>query len=270
MSKPSFYPQFTGTVPQNYDDYLGPMIIEPFASEIATRIHHAHVNQVLELGCGTGRVTAHLRKALPESAMLIASDISQEMLTIARNKLGSGNIKWSIIDAQELPFADNSMDLIVCYFGYMFVPDRKKAFAQAFRVLRPGGMLVFSTWDKLEYNEKSHIFREAVKKYLGDNVPESYKLPFSMFDTTLIKALLRNAGFSTIAIEKADKQSTAASARLAAEGLVYGSLLYNEIIQQDPALVSKIISSVEVELKEKYGDHQIVTPMRAIITQARK
>ena len=120
-------PRFGGSIPKKYDLYLGPMFFEPYAVEIAGRINAFSVKTALEIGCGTGRVTKHLRNVLPESSRLIASDVSGDMLEVASEKLKGLNIDWKIIDAQQLPFDDNSIDVVVCAFAFMFVPDRRKA-----------------------------------------------------------------------------------------------------------------------------------------------
>ena len=52
-----------------------------------------------------------------------------------------------------LPFADAAFDAVVCQFGVMFFPDKAAAFAEARRVLRPGGTLLFNVWDRLEDND---------------------------------------------------------------------------------------------------------------------
>src|SRR5689334_14032588 len=126
-------PAFSGSIPGHYDKYLGPMYFEPYALEIASRIDPSPVKIALELASGTGRVTRHLRDVLNEDATLIASDISPDMLEIAKEKLKGEDIVWQVIDAQLLPFQDNSIDLIVCCFGFMLVPDRPKAFEEAYR-----------------------------------------------------------------------------------------------------------------------------------------
>ena len=140
----------SGNTATLYDQFFGPLFFEPYAIEVVKRIDLTSVSIVLEIAAGTGRVTRHILEHIPASSKLIASDISEDMLGEAKKKLSHLNIEWQNIDAQQLPFNNNSIDLVVCCFGYMFVPDKPKAFAEAYRVLRPGGMFLFTTWDKLE------------------------------------------------------------------------------------------------------------------------
>lgn len=263
-------PNFSGSIPKHYDQYLGPMFFEPYAIDISERIDPSSVQFALEIGCGTGRVTNHLRRVIPATSKLVASDISPDMLEVAKEKLKAFNIDWQIIDAQQLPFDDNSIDLVVCCFGYMFVQDKSKAFGEAYRILRPGGTLFLSTWDKLELNEASNVFRKTVKKYFGDSLPESYKLPFSMHDPLIIKDQLHHAGFSTIITDVVEKNSICATAKEATYGIVQGGSLYNEIIKRNPEWLDEITVTVEKELEEKYGAAPMVAPMQAIIGQAWK
>jgi ubiquinone/menaquinone biosynthesis C-methylase UbiE len=269
MSETSTTLNFSGSVPRNYDEHLGPMFFEPYAIDIEQRIDPS-ASDVLELSCGTGRVTRHLRKILSPSARLVASDLSPDMMAVAQQKLADLNIEWRIIDAEKLPFDSNSMDVIVCYFGYMFVCDRDKAFAEAFRVLKEKGTLLFATWDKLERNEASHVFRKIVKQYLGDSLPEFCKLPFSMSDCTSIKDALKQVGFSKVSCETVEKQSYCDTAAKAADGLVKGGSIYNEILKTNPDMVGEIISTVQNELSEKYGSAPMRVPMSALVTQAWK
>jgi ubiquinone/menaquinone biosynthesis C-methylase UbiE len=261
---------FSGSIPHHYEDFLGPMFFEPYAIEVSKRINPSAVQVALELACGTGRVTRHLRNVIPSKAKLIASDISPDMLAVAKEKLRSANIEWQIIDAQDLPFDDNSIDVVVCCFGYMLVPDKSKAFAEAYSVLRPGGMLLIATWDKLEHNAASHVYRTVAKKYLIDPLPETYKLPFSMNDDKEIRNDLQQAGFSKIMVERVDKISASPSAKEAANGLAQGGSIYNEIMKRNPAWIEEIKETVEKELAEKFGASPMQAPMRALITQAWK
>jgi ubiquinone/menaquinone biosynthesis C-methylase UbiE len=262
--------EFTGSIPRHYEECLAPIFFEPYAIEISKRINISGVQIALELACGTGRVTRHLRDVIPSNAKLIASDISPDMLAVAKEKLASLDIDWRVINAQGLPFDDNSIDLVVCSFGYMLVPDKSKAYAEAYRILRPGGMLLFSTWDKLEVNAASYVYRTIAKKYLTGPLPETYKLPFSMNDDVEIRRDLGQTGFSKFTVERVEKVSMSPTAKEAATGLTQGGMIYNEIMKRNPAWIDEIKETVERELAEKFGASPMEAPMRALITQAWK
>ena len=70
-------------------------------------------------------------------------------------------------DAQSLPFADASFDAVVCQFGIMFLPDTPRGFAEAHRVLVPGGTLLANAWHSLDDNPANRGIDEAV----ADDVP---------------------------------------------------------------------------------------------------
>ena len=253
-----------------YDQFLGPLFFEPYAIEVAKRIDPSAVSIALEIAAGTGRVTRHIRERLPASAKLIASDISEEMLSEAKKKLSHLAVDWQMIDAQQLPFGDNSIDLVVCCFGYMFVPDKPKAFAEAYRVLKPGGLFLITTWDKLENNGASYTSRTIAEKYMGGPLPVSYNTAVSMHDEAVIRSLLENAGFSTIVIEKVGQSSVCATAKEAATGLVDGGSIYDDIRKQHPGWIDEIKAKLEKELAEKFGAAPMKAPISAIISEAWK
>src|SRR5688572_9199865 len=225
---------FTGSIPENYDKFLGPIYFEPYAIDMASRFDPSEVEMALEIGCGTGRVTRQLRKSLKQSATLVASDISEDMLNVARKELKEKDIEWQTIDAQSLPFADNTFDLVVSCFAWMFIEDKAKAYAEVFRTLKPGGLFLLATWDTLESNGASDVFRMTVKKYLRDTLPKTYGLPFVYNDHDEIRGHLEDAGFSSIRVEQVQKPARADNARYAAIGLTRGSSLYTEIVNRDP------------------------------------
>jgi SAM-dependent methyltransferase len=191
------------------------------------------------------------------------------MLAVAKKKLSHLDIDWQNIDAQRLPFSDNSIDLVVCCFGYMFVPDKPKAFAEVYRVLKPGGLFLFTTWDKLENNAASYAARLIAMKYLEEPLPESYNLATSMSDEAVITTLLQDAGFAKMSIEKVELLSVCSTAKEAAYGLVEGGL-YEEIKKRNPAWIDEIKIKAEKELAEKFGAAPMIAPISAVISQAWK
>ncbi|MBT2564429.1 methyltransferase domain-containing protein [Pedobacter sp. ISL-68] len=260
-------PEDTAT---RYEQFFGPLFFEPYAIEVAKRIHSIPVSVVLEIAAGTGRVTRHIREHIPYSAKLIASDISEEMLAVAKKTLGHLDIDWRNIDAQQLPFNDNSIDLVVCCFGYMFVPDKPKAFAEAYRVLKPDGLFLFTTWDKLENNAASYSARSIAIEYLEQPLPESHNLATSMNNEALITPLLKDAGFTKISIEKVKLFSVSPTAKEAACGLVEWGPVYEEIKKHNPDCIDEIKIKVEKELAEKFGAAPMIAPISAVFSRAWK
>src|SRR5438067_1269268 len=139
---------FEGTVPARYDQFLGPALFEPYALDLIERVQNKPMNKILEIACGTGRLTRHLISALPEGDRLTATDLNSDMIEIAKRTVKDNRISWQVVDAQNLPFADNSFDMIICQFGVMFFPDKVTAFKEAYRVLKPEGLFIFNTWDE--------------------------------------------------------------------------------------------------------------------------
>ncbi|MCG2617116.1 methyltransferase domain-containing protein [Terrimonas sp. NA20] len=253
----------------HYDQFFGPFYFEPYAIEIANRIDIPQASVILEIAAGTGRITRHIRERISPAAKLIASDISGDMLAVAKKKLRDSTIDWQIIDAQQLPFDDGSIDVVVCCFGYMFVPDKPKAFAEVSRVLKTGGQFLFTTWDKLENNAASFCARSIAAKYLNRPVPASYNLPTSMHDEAGIQTLLKEAGFSKMSIEKKQLDAVSATAKEAAAGLLKGGV-YDEIRAHDPSAIEEIKIKLEKELTEKFGGAPMIAPMSALICEAWK
>jgi SAM-dependent methyltransferase len=271
MSDPAkVTPDSPGEKATKYDEFFGPFFFEPYAIEVAKRIDPAPYSIVLEIAAGTGRVTRHIREQIPSSAKLIASDINEDMLAVAKRKLSHLDIDWQKIDAQYLPFDANSMDVVICCFGYMFVPDRAKAFAEAYRVLKPGGLFLFTTWDKLENNAASYSSLSIAKNYLDEPLPESYDLATSMSEEAVIAPLLQHAGFLKQVIEKVGLFAVSPTAKEAAYGLIDGGLVYEMIKKRNPAWIDEIKIKLEKQLAEKFGNAPMMAPISAVISQAWK
>jgi ubiquinone/menaquinone biosynthesis C-methylase UbiE len=101
---------------------------------------------VLEIGCGTGRFLAQLT----EVAKAWGVDASPEMLEVARSRVGSAGLKLG--SAEELPFKDGWFERATMWLVAHLV-DRKRAFAEAARVLEPGGRFGVATFDPSYFDE---------------------------------------------------------------------------------------------------------------------
>lgn len=102
----------------------------------------AAATDVLEIGCGTGNVTARARRAAP-AAQLTATDPDPRALARARGKAGNAGVRFQSAYAQRLPFADGSFDRVLSSMMLHHLDDEVQAAAlrEVHRVLRPGGRL---------------------------------------------------------------------------------------------------------------------------------
>ena len=92
---------FAGAIPENYDRYLGPVIFEPYAEDLVSRLKGKKFDRVLEIACGTGIVTRRLRDTLPATTEIVATDLNPDMFEFAKAKFRSGeNIRWQQADAR--------------------------------------------------------------------------------------------------------------------------------------------------------------------------
>lgn len=261
---------FTGSIPEKYDRYLGPLFFEPYAQDIVSRVDGTSIDSVLEIACGTGRVTRRLLNVLAPSARLVATDLNADMLTIARSKINDSRIAWNIADAQDLHFDTGIFDLVICQFGIMFMPDKVRAFAEAYRVLKPGGLLLFNTWNKLETNALTAIANTTVNRFFPDNPPVFYHVPFSFYDEQVMHSLLKEAGFHDIKISLLTAEGISPSAKDAATGIVEGNPVYGFICERDASLVNVIRDEVEKELIRQFGDHPYKCSLQAWVCEARR
>ncbi|ANE52559.1 class I SAM-dependent methyltransferase [Flavisolibacter tropicus] len=239
-----------GSVPANYDHYLGPLFFEPYALDFVKRWQTLKMHTLLELACGTGRLTRHLLQLLDTDGALYATDLKEEMLAVAKEKIQDNRLHWQVTDAQVLPYEDNTFDLVVCQFGVMFFPDKLKAFKEALRVLQPNGTFLFLTWDDPATNTVSFETQKVLQTVFPEDAPVfSQKGPYSYFDKDEITLSLREAGFQNIEIIPAQITTVASKVEDVVIGSLEGSPLTTYLAERGEAkervreLLHKALSS---------------------------
>jgi SAM-dependent methyltransferase len=260
---------FAGSIPANYERYLGPFLFEPYALDLVSRLQDKKYADILEIACGTGRVTAHIAKSVKHDT-LTATDLNPDMINVAKEIIKDKTINWIPADAMELPFNDGSFDLVVIQFGIMFFPDKEKGLKEAYRVLRPSSKLIYNTWNKVETNEAIHEGRVIIESYFGDDPPIFYSVPFSMYDEKQLQALSVGAGFRNVKTELVKKQGIGSSASDLAKGIVEGNPVYLSIIERIPSSLNNIKEDVQKKLTEKFGAKPVKSPLQAWVVEANK
>ena len=261
---------FAGSIPEIYDAYLVPLIFEAFAKDLAERVAALWPQSVLETAAGSGVVARALAPRLNSDVRYVVTDLSQPMLDhAARRQEPDGRIAWRQADALDLPFDDGSFDAVCCQFGVMFFPDRVAGYAEARRVLRPGGRFVFNVWDRIEENEFAHLVTETAKTMFTDDPPVFLaRTPHGYHDVGLIREELGAAGFSEIEITTIEETSTAPSPRHPALAYCQGTPLRSEIEARDARLLDVVTDRAAEAIAERYGNGPVSGKIQAHVIVA--
>lgn len=255
MSGPESDKVFAGSIPKLYEEYLVPLIFQPYADDLANRLASRPVSRVLEIAAGTGVLTRRLASALPEHVSIVATDLNRPMLDMAAGIGTQRPVEWREADAMQLPFEAGEFDAVVCQFGVMFFPGKPKAFSEARRVLRSGGVLLFNVWDRIEENEFAHIVAIALESlFAGDPPGFLARTPHGYHDRARLERDLRDGGFvSPPHVHTVAARSTAASPRIPALAYCQGTPLRNEIEARDKARLGEATDRAADAIEKRFG-----------------
>ena len=180
------------------EDFTAP-VREWMLAELAPRAG----DTVLELAAGAGDTGF---EAAAAAGRLISTDFSPAMVGVARRRgaeLGLGNVDHRLMDAERIELDADSVDGVLCRFGYMLMPDPAAAFAETRRVLRPGGRLALAVWGAPERNPWATIgFGLLIERGFLPPPGPSDPGPFALAAEERMRALLEGAGFTAVRTEE--------------------------------------------------------------------
>ena len=169
-------------------------------------------DKVLDLAGGTGDLAAKFTRIVGPEGKVILSDINASMLEQGRERLTNmgiaGNIKYVEANAEELPFEDNTFDLVTMAFGLRNVTDKDKALRSIFRTIKPGGKLMVLEFSKpvvpglnVVYDHYSFKILPVVGKLVANDA-ESYRYLAESIrmhpDQETLKGMMEDAGFEKV------------------------------------------------------------------------
>jgi demethylmenaquinone methyltransferase / 2-methoxy-6-polyprenyl-1,4-benzoquinol methylase len=166
-------------------------------------------HRVLDLAGGTGDLTAKFSQLVGDTGQVILGDINDSMLKVGRDKLRDlglvNNIEYVQMNAEALPFPDNSVDVITIAFGLRNVTDKDAALRSMYRILKPGGRLLVLEFSKTDNEALSKLYDfysfnllPSMGKLVA-NDSESYRYLAESIrmhpDQETLKQMMENAGF---------------------------------------------------------------------------
>jgi SAM-dependent methyltransferase len=160
---------------------------------------------MLELAAGPGDTGFAAAPLVGEDGRLVSSDFSPEMVEVGRRRaaeLGLTNVEHRVLDAEDIELESDSVDGVLCRWGYMLMADPAGALSETRRVLRDGGRLALAVWREAPRNPwVSLAGRVLVERGLVPPPDPDAPSMFGMASDERMQALVEGAGFT---IERAE------------------------------------------------------------------
>lgn len=255
-------------------DYLTMSFLKPMGDEIIRLLNPKDADVVLDIAAGTGEPGLTIATMLKDGKVII-SDLSEEMLEIAREnatKRGIKNIETRACDVCELPFSDNTFDIISCRFGFMFFPDMHLAAKEMVRVLKPEGRIATSVWSVPDKN----FWLTAIGGTINRNMqlpPPPPEAPgmFRCAKSGLIQDLFQQVGLKNTSEKEVTGKLKSGTTD------VYWNMMTEvaapfvaALSKADDAMKEKIKQEVYQVVNQKYPDGNIIIDASALVIYGEK
>ena len=240
------------------------------AQVASTLVNHAMINQndkILDIACGPGYVAS---LASEKSKNVTGIDFSRAMIQKAKTLYPK--INFQVMDAEELQFGDAIFDFVLMNFGILHLAKPEQALSEAFRVLKPGGKLLFTVWDQPARSKAFDFIMSALKEVGDLNVPlpegpDFFK--FSDLDTTT--EILSQLHFDTIQSIQKEFIWTLNNAEELFQTFYKGGIRIGGILRaQKSEAIQKIIGNLEQKTKPFQIRGKLEIPTSVILFMCHK
>jgi SAM-dependent methyltransferase len=252
-----------------HDRYFAPMVLSPFADDLARRVARLSIGPLLEIAAGAGVLTQAIASALSAGMTIIATDPSAEMVAHATAKPGMARVIWQQADPHALPFNDSTFGIVACQFTDATLGDPTGVFKQARRVMKQGGRFVFTVQGTVHENPIAACLQTALDRFFPDDPPRFIADGLHGYaNTGRIDDDLTDAGFTDAIYTTVELPFAAASAGDIATAYCLGTALRTELELRTEGDTEPVLRAVTAALEERFGFGTIGTTMRAQVVSA--
>ena len=224
-------------------------------------------DHVLDIGCGSGQTTRQAARAARTGSALgvdVSATAIERASELARSD-GLRNVTFEQADAQVHSFPPERFDLAISRFGTMFFSDPVAAFANIAQALRPAGRLVMMVWQAHESNEWDVTIRRSLQAAGVGGGPD----PFSLADPPTVRRILREAGFTGVALTDVREPVYYGPDVATALGWIRGFTYPSEVLKGlDPATATRAVERLRAALAAHLSDDGVWFDSRAWIVTA--
>jgi SAM-dependent methyltransferase len=264
--------QVAGSAPEVYERELVPAVFAVWAPILVELAKARAGERVLDVACGTGIVARTAAKHVGPTGTVVGVDLNPGMLTVARSVAGSrsgGSLQWQEANANELPFPDDSFDIVYCQLGLQFFADRAAALREMHRVLSAEGRLAVMVWRGIDESPGFAVLAESLERHIGQPLAAIMRAPFGLSDADELATLVRAAGFQDVAIHQRVGTVRFPSVERFVLSYVAGSPLAGPVSQADDAARRALIADARNALGQYTSNTELAFPIAAHLLSAR-
>ena len=266
MSEPTLQAQINAA--NAYETLLVPALFGQWALKVADAAQIQPGQRALDVACGTGILARELASRMGSGGRVAGIDLSPGMVAVAKHLAPA--IEWREGLAESLPFPDQSFDAVVSQFGLMFFTDRRQALREMLRVLAPGGHLVLSVWDSLEYIPALARTVALLEQTVGRRAADGLRTPFVLGNRQELAALFPEAGAPSAEITTHHGTAWFPSIRTLVEAELRGWLPMTGVILTEDQ-IGRVLQEAEHSLSSYViADGRVTFHLSAHIVTAKK
>jgi ubiquinone/menaquinone biosynthesis C-methylase UbiE len=256
---------------ETYQRELVPALFGPWGSRVVELAALRPGLRVLDVACGTGLVARLAAEAVGVSGRVTALDLNPGMLAVASElpAVEGAPIEWVEGNAQALPFAEATFDVVCCQLGLQFFPDREGALREMRRVLVPGGRAVVMVWREIDRSPGFAVLAAALGRTISSDAEALMRAPFALGDAGELARLLEAGGLCDCTIRAEAGTVRFASAATFVRSEVASPLLATVVAAAPAPAYEELVREVERALDPLIEQGSLCFPIEAHLALCR-